>query len=194
MKMIKKISYISDDGLEFESEKECLNHEQKKKKEKTNQILEEIKNLDLKIWKKYHPDYNGENEPTLEQAPSWLSTDVESILTEFPDSEEEVLEMIQKSRYGEEILQKYIKMEEINKAVSVRRDFLTALKSVREGSDLSGILHFGFSKKDIRELAKIHKSGKCRTKIESLLTDCNYHTESGDFHARRYDAYLNIPE
>ncbi len=194
MKMIKKISYISDDGLEFESEKECLNHEQKKKKEKTNQILEEIKNLDLKIWKKYHPDYNDENEPTLEQAPSWLGTDVESILTEFPDSEEEVLEMIQKSRYGEEILQKYIKMEEINKAVSVRRDFLTALKSVREGSDLSGILHYGFSKKDIRELAKIHKSGKCRTKIESLLTDCNYHTESGDFHARRYDAYLNIPE
>lgn len=190
----QQISYISDDGLEFESEKECLNHEQKKKKEKTNQILEEIKNLDLKIWKKYHPDYNDENEPTLEQAPSWLGTDVESILTEFPDSEEEVLEMIQKSRYGEEILQKYIKMEEINKAVSVRRDFLTALKSVREGSDLSGILHYGFSKKDIRELAKIHKSGKCRTKIESLLTDCNYHTESGDFHARRYDAYLNIPE
>lgn len=31
MKMIKKISYISDDGLEFESEKECLNYEQKKK-------------------------------------------------------------------------------------------------------------------------------------------------------------------
>lgn len=192
--MIKKISYISDDGLEFESEEACLNYEQKKKKEKVNQILEEIKNLDLEIWKKYHPDYNGENEPTLEQAPLWLSADVESILTEFPDSEEEVLEMIQKSRYGEEILQKYIKMEEIKKVVSVRRDFLTALKSVREGSDLSSILHFGFSKKDIRELAKIHKSGKCRKKIESLLTDCNYHTESGDFHARRYDAYLNIPE
>ena len=99
MKMIKKISYISDDGLEFESEKECLNYEQKKKKEKVRLILEEIKNLDLEIWKKYHPDYNDENEPTLEQAPLWLSTDIESILTEFPDSEEEVLVMIQKSRY-----------------------------------------------------------------------------------------------
>lgn len=93
MKMIKKISYISDDGLEFESEKECLNYEQKKKKEKVRLILEEIKNLDLEIWKKYHPDYNDENEPTLEQAPLWLSTDIESILTEFPDSEEEVLVM-----------------------------------------------------------------------------------------------------
>lgn len=164
MKMIKKISYISDDGLEFESEKECLNHEQKKKKEKTNQILEEIKNLDLKIWKKYHPDYNDENEPTLEQAPSWLGTDVESILTEFPDSEEEVLEMIQKSRYGEEILQKYIKMEEINKAVSVRRDFLTALKSVREGSDLSGILHYGFSKRIFESLRKSINPGSAERK------------------------------
>ena len=108
--MIKKISYISDDGLEFESEKECLNYEQKKKKEKVRLILEEIKNLDLEIWKKYHPDYNDENEPILEQAPSWLSTDIESILTEFPDSEEEVLAMIQKSRYGEESFQKYINM------------------------------------------------------------------------------------
>lgn len=51
MKVIKKISYISDDGLEFESEKECLNYEQKKKKEKVRLILEEIKNLDLEIWK-----------------------------------------------------------------------------------------------------------------------------------------------
>lgn len=189
--MIKKILYVANDGLEFESEEECLNYEQKKKKEKTNQILEEIKNLDLEIWKKYHPDYNGENEPTLEQAPLWLSADVESILTEFPDSEEDVLEMIQKSRYGEEILQKYIRIEEVKKAVSVRRDFLTALKSVKEGSDLAGVLHFGLSKKDIRELAKIHKSGKCRTKIENLLINCNYSTESGDFHAKRYEEYLS---
>lgn len=32
--MIKKISYISDDGLEFESEKECLNYEQKKRRKR----------------------------------------------------------------------------------------------------------------------------------------------------------------
>ena len=59
-------------------------HEQEMQEKHNASVLQTIKELDQKIWKKYHPDYNGENEPSLQLAPVWLKTDVISVLMDFP--------------------------------------------------------------------------------------------------------------
>ena len=72
----------------------------------------------------------------------------------------------------------------------IRMDFATALSKVEKGSDLSSWLGYGFSDEDISNLAKLHKDGYFREKIEDLLTDCNFHTESADFASGNYDEYI----
>lgn len=72
----------------------------------------------------------------------------------------------------------------------IRADFATALSKVENGSDLSSWLGYGFSDEDISNLAKLHKDGYFREKIEDLLTDCNFHTECGDFASGNYDKYI----
>ena len=69
-------------------------HEQEMQEKHNASVLQTIKELDQKIWKKYHPDYNGENEPSLQLAPIWLKTDVISVLMDFPGSEGDILSMI----------------------------------------------------------------------------------------------------
>lgn len=65
-------TYIADDGKRFDSEIECRIYEKESKKTKTKAILQEIKNLDLTIWKKYHPDYKEDDFPDLHESPTWL--------------------------------------------------------------------------------------------------------------------------
>ena len=83
-------------------------YEQEMQEKHNASVLQTIKELDQKIWKKYHPDYNGENEPSLQLAPIWLKTDVISVLMDFPGSEGDILSMIQKSAYADEIFPKII--------------------------------------------------------------------------------------
>lgn len=47
-----------------------------------------------------------------------------------------------------------------------------------------------FTKNDIKELAKLHESGKYREKIEDLLEDCNFHSLNSYFQAGDY-SHLN---
>ena len=81
-------------------------------------------------------------------------------------------------------------LEEAEQEAAIRMDFAKALKNAQKGSDLSYPLGFGFSKDDIRELAKLHKRNRYRRKIEDLLTDCNFHQECADFADGNYDEYL----
>ncbi len=73
---------------------------------------------------------------------------------------------------------------------TIRKDFAAALKSVKHGDDLSGRLDWSFSPRDISELAKLHKAGKFRKKIEDLLTDCNFHSEYSMMTAKQYDELI----
>ncbi len=73
----------------------------------------------------------------------------------------------------------------------IRSDFKKALCEVEHGYDLSNALGYGFSDRDITELAKLHKDNPdLREKIEELLEDCNFHTECGDFSEGEYEKYL----
>ena len=76
------------------------------------------------------------------------------------------------------------------RSAEVRRDWEKALRSVRKGEALSGAIGYGFTHNDIVTLAKLHKANRFRRKIEDLLSDCNFHTESADFADGRYEKYL----
>lgn len=186
----KNMKYLADDGKVFEKENDCREYEESLKKKKNEEILEEMKELDLRIWRTFHPEDISTNEPSLVLAPIWLKTDICSIFIDFENSKETILEMIHDSKYGREILDKYLKLSDIEKNVEVRKDFTTAFKNVKYGTDLSKILDYAFNKRDLKNLASLHKKNKYRRKIEELLSDCNFHNVVADFHDKNYDKYL----
>lgn len=83
-----------------------------------------------------------------------------------------------------------INVPSARKSSEIRRDWSKALRSVKNGCELSGPIDYGFSEDDIRALAKLHKQNRFRKKIEDLLEDCNFHTECADFASGKYDEYL----
>lgn len=172
-----KDDLYADDEITFESEIECREHERKVKQE----ILQNMKDLDLYLCKKYFPELEINAEPELFQASMWLQTDISEIMVSFPESKDEIISTIKANPYGDKILQDYLNFDKLERNVEIRNDFLAALKSVKRGSELSGPLDWSFSKRDLTELAKLHKANKCRKKIEDLLTDCNFHYESAKF-------------
>ena len=52
--------------------------------------------------------------------------------------------------------------------------------------EIAAYIQWGFTVDDKRMLAKLHKEGFQRKKIEDLLEDCNFHTMRRCFHAGRY--------
>lgn len=76
------------------------------------------------------------------------------------------------------------------RSAGIRKDWGEALRFVKRGELLSRAIGYGFTRDDIATLAKLHKANRFRKKIEALLTDCNFHTESADFAAGRYDKYI----
>ena len=184
------MKYLADDGKVFEKENDCREYEESLKKKKNEEILEEMKELDLRIWRTFHPEDTSTEQPNSRIAPIWLKTDICAILVDYEDSKEKVLEMIHESKYEKEIFDKYLKWIDVEKNVEVRKDFATAFKNVKHGYDLSKILDWSFNDKDLKNLAILHKKNKCRRKIEELLSDCNYHHVIGDFHDKNYDKYL----
>lgn len=183
-------TYIANDGKRFDNENECCEYEEKLREKARNELLQEIKDLDLAIWKKYHPDYKEESEPELYQASMWLNADVAEIMIEFPESENDIISIVKASKHGEKILSDYLHMDSVKTEVDVKTDFLSALRSVKDGSDLSSDIGWRLSDRDLSELAKLHKANKCRRKIEELLTNCNFHYECGKFANKEYDEFL----
>lgn len=152
-------------------------------------IFNSMLHISKRLQKKYYPDCK--EQPTEWQVASWLNADIEDIIMNHGDEGREyVLSVIHQNMHGETILKDYIEMDRINEAIAIRKDFTSALRSVKRGTELSHKLGYGFSKADIAALAALHKSNKFRRKIEDLLEDCNFHTECGDFHEKNYDKYL----
>lgn len=183
-------TYIADDGKRFDDKNKCMKYESELRKKKQNEILQEIKDLDLEIWKKYYPDYKEDNEPELYQAPIWLRNDIVAIIIDFHESENDIISIINRAKHGKEIIADYLKLDLIRNEVMIRTDFLLALCSVEYGSDLSSSIQYSLSSKDLFELAKLHKANKCRKKIEELLTSCNFHYECGKFANKEYGEFL----
>lgn len=186
-------TYIANDGKRFNDRNKCIKYESELREKKRNEILQEIKKLDLAIWKKYYPDYKEENEPELYQSPKWLQNDIVAIIIDFPESEKDIISIINRAKYGKEIIADYLRFDVIKNEIKVRTDFLSALCSIESGSDLSSSIQYSLSSKDLMELAKLHKANRCRRKIEELLTSCNFHYECGKFINKEYEEFLKKP-
>lgn len=81
----------------------------------------------------------------------------------------------------------------IGKAVddaTIRLNWADALKS-RDVHEISSAIGYGLSDEDLANLAALHKKRKSRKKIENLLDNLNFHTESALFSEGRYDECLN---
>lgn len=185
-----RTEYIAKDGKRFSDKLECLRYENEIKGEREREIQQEMKEVGEKLWRKYHPEYEGGDEPKLEMAADYLKADICALLCDFPKSEPDIVATIKELPHGDVILKCYIDMEQIQKKAAIRRDFDSALRSVKDGTELSGILDWSFREKDIAELARLHKARKHRKKIEELLTDCNFHYECGKLIAGEYEEFL----
>lgn len=183
-------TYIADDGKRFDDKNACEEYEGKLRRKKQNEILQEIKELDLVIWKKYHPDYKEDKEPELYQSPMWLRIDIVAIIIDFPESEKDIISIISEMKHGKEIISAYLNFNSIRDEVKIRTNFLSALHSVECGSDLSSRIQYCLSSKDLFELAKLHKANKCRRKIEELLTACNFHYACRKFANKEYKEFF----
>lgn len=64
-------------------------------------------------------------------------------------------------------------------------DWETALKSMPY-SAISRAIDWGFTEEDLNTLMELHKADICREQIEELLDDCNFHSESGNWHNGNY--------
>lgn len=185
-----KTIYEANDGKQFDDKYACLEHEAEIRQCRENDILAAAKEIDATLWMEYFGEAG--KEPGYRQEFIWLEEDILAIVlrSETKPTLEEVKGKILNAKYGEEIAQK-LNFEQIQKEIKIRQDWLSALKGVKKGWTLSGDIGWGFYPDDIKQLAQLHKSNKCRRKIEELLEDCNFHTECSDFSSGSYDKYIS---
>lgn len=121
-----------------------------------------------------------------------LQVDVAYYLLKSSDMEktEETIRMTirEQAEGSEDWLSKCVDFEKCRRNAEIRKEFAEALRNVREGSELSAPLWYSLSDEDIKNLAKLHKAGRFRKKIEDLLDDMNFHTECGLMKDKQYDA------
>ena len=153
----------------------------------------EIKKAIHKLWELYFNDVNlSEAEKRLNNVTevwrleSWFEADVKYALQKSKLEDVETIRQIVIDSKAAVAFRKCVE------DVEIRLDFANALKNVKNGSDLSSKLDWGFGKEDLLNLMKLHKSNKFRKKIEDLLEDCNFHTECGLLYERKYDEYEKL--
>lgn len=194
--MEKRITYVAYDGTIFENEKTCRKYEKIKRKGEIEAVQKCMQNLDVALWKKFYPDTEDDSCPELHVSDIWLRNDIIHILSDerfdVDETKNNIWDMIKATKHQEKILSDYIKEEGIMVEVKIKRDFLTALKNVKEGSDLAHEVGYCLSNQDLKKLASLHKANKCRKKIEDLLTACNYHGECSKFTQKEYEDYLEV--
>ncbi len=140
--------------------------------------------------KKYFPESNvNTSDFTFGKTVLWLESDLKFLclthsITELKNYVYENLP------YDKDYIDDNFNWEEIEEDAEVRKDFDFALKNCKRGTELSKVLGYSFSDEDISNLAKLHKENKHRKKIEDLLTDCNFHYESGCFADHQYNEFL----
>lgn len=196
--MKRKVTYIAEDGKEFGTTEECIAYEgsvmESARKKHLEAVQKSMQNLDDMIWRHYYPEDTDDSKPEPHVACIWLMADITHILSDDTidagKAELDIVARIREDECGEEILSEYVDMKQAKKEAAVRRDYQSAFATVKHGGDLGGILRYSFAKRDIYRLAKLHKSNKCRRKIEELLTACNFHYECGKFASGDYAEFL----
>ena len=154
-----------------------------------SEFFKAAKAIDEQILAKYM-DKTVTDCPDDSRAIYWLAADMETILTNTDTSMNELLKFIRSLPNGDAVIGS-VNIADINRAAEIRGDFAKALDGVEYGSQLSGALGYGFSDKDINNLAILHRDRpEYREKIEDLLEDCNFHKECGDFYNQKYDEYI----
>lgn len=190
--MKKVITYIADDGRTFNNEVDCYKYEREQERKKTRAVQESILALDLSIWQHFHPEDEEEKiEPHV--AYIWLKADIVNILCDdafdMQQAKDTITDMVQKAEYSETILQKYVQFDAILEEVKIRRDFKAAFDTMPV-DEIVSTCSYSFDKNDLRRLAQLHKSNKCRKKIEQLLTAANFHYECGKFCNKEYEEFI----
>lgn len=95
---------------------------------------------------------------------------------------------------AEEIKRALENMAEILSAIEIsgydedyiRENWQEILESEMPYDEISKEIEWGFTREDLQSLMRLHKEGICRSKIEDLLTDCNFHTECGNWSEGNY--------
>lgn len=193
--MKKVITYIADDGRVFDNEVDCYNYEREQERKKTRAVQDSMLALDLAIWKHFHPEDEIEEEDNTESyvAYIWLKADIVSILCDdafdMQQAKDTIADMVKKAEYSDVIQQKYVQFDAIMEEVKIRRDFKEAFDTMPV-HEIASICSYSFGKNDLRRLAQLHKSNKCRKKIEDLLTAANFHYECGKFHNKEYKEFI----
>ncbi len=90
----------------------------------------------------------------------------------------------------ENTLKSFINWDKIEDNVSVRNDFESAFSQCDRGSELSSILGYKLSFRDLDSLARLYISDKYRPMILSLLEDINYHEEYAEFKSGKCAKYI----
>ena len=159
-----------------------------------------VNKIDTEIWNHFFPNFKeDECKINEDNCLMFLESDIENIFYNYDiqEAKEYIIDKIYEYSTSREIAEsiiRYINWDKCVDCATIRKDFASALKSVKKGSDLSHRINWGFSDNDIKELSKLHKANRFRRKIEDLLTDCNFHTECSLMHDRKYDEINELLE
>ena len=180
---------------ELETEKATLEKElmatiERENKEREQNQIDKIKAAIRELWSLYwKDDDNTESEKNLSnildipRLQVWLESDVAAALKKSKLND---IDRIREIVTGSET---EIDFEKCVREAEIRLDFASALRSVKDGTDLSYPLGWGFGRDDLMALMALHKSNKFRRKIEDLLEDCNFHTECGLLSKKQYKEF-----
>lgn len=192
-----KTKYIAYDGKEFDDDTACLDYEAKLYAEKRQAVLEAVKNIDEQLWNKYFPHHGTTYEPQLHQVYLWLEADIPYIVLHsethptLDNIKSEILSI--DKNFGNEIISN-LDFESMEEIISIKCDWENSLRSIRTGRALSSPIGYSLDLMDLKNLATLHKANKFKKKIETLLTNCNFHKECSDFKNKHYDEYLSYKD
>lgn len=184
----QRLSEITAEKEKLESE--LLKTIERESEERQQNECKAIKKVIHELWKKYwnNDDFENSNERLNSytekyQLEIWLESDIKAALKECNlKNLDEIRDIVNECNAK-------IDWQKCIQDVKIRLDFAEALRNVKQGTDLSAKLGYGFGSDDLMALMKLHKANKFRKKIEDLLTDCNFHSESGMLSEKKYDEY-----
>lgn len=201
-KYIKNISSFNDfNDLEVEDLR-TINRLIEAYKDNKN-ALEKAEKIKDKLMKYCLIYFNDSDDEAKDFINSIYLDDVDTII----DTLKYDFDLILKNKTKKERIKVVNEIKDFFKDVFVLtdKDFETALnrleisdnweKSLRtySTSDLSHKLKYGFTKEEIKELATLHKETTkkiVKKRIEDLLTNCNFHSESGILADKDYNKIL----
>lgn len=161
-------------------------------KKTVTQKIEDVKKLIISLWTQYCDDTQYEEaDERLKEATDlsylyvWLEADVSQILISNMSDKDEIRNKIMNVCPD-------FNFDKCVTNASIRRDFATALRNVKNGWDLSDKIGYSFSTLDLMNLLELHKQNKFRRKIEELLEDCNFHAECGLLSDKKYKKYEEL--